>query len=290
MMKRKVIRLAGKTLVVSLPSKWAREKNIVKGAEVEVVNDEKGLHICPAGIKPPEKKISVDFKQYDASTIKSILSVLHKSGFDEIEVLYHPEQQQVIHERIRTNLMGYEITQQSPQRMIIQNVTGDADASFDALMRRVFLVTIELASGVEHAMQSQSNANEFLSLEETNNKLTNYCHRILNKKQDDRYVFMYTLIWLQEKIADDYKKIIHLMENKQHTAAAQQSASRLHECIRVFYEAVYARNIDAVSRARKHIEAVHINVKDELSANFLSVKQHLLEGIGSLTGVVFLQY
>lgn len=289
MMKRKVIQLAGKTLVVSLPSKWARQQNILKGAEVEVIYDSKGLHITPSSVKPPVHTISVDLRQYNTPTINSVLSVLHKSGVDELEVFYIPQQQQVIHERIRTNLMGYEIVQQTSERMVIQNVTGDADASFDALMRRVFLVTLELAAGVEQAMRAQSNANEFLSLEETNNKLTNYCHRILNKKQDGKYVFVYTLIWLQEKIADDYKKIIHLMENKQHSLHVQKAAANLHESVRVFYEAVYARNIEAVASAHKQIEGVKVDGKDEVSTAFLSVKQHLLEGLGSLTGLVFAQ-
>lgn len=288
MMKRKVIQLAGKTLVVSLPSKWARQQNIIKGAEVEVFHDSKGLHIQPDSTKPLAT-ISVDLRQVDNPTVKSVLSVLHKSGYDELEILYNPEQQQVIHERIRTNLMGYEIVQQSSQRMIIQNVTGDADTSFETLMRRVFLVTLELAAGVEKAMHSQTNATELLSLEETNNKLTNYCHRILNKSQAGKYVFVYTLIWLQEKIADDYKNIIHLMENKQHSLSAQKAATTLHECIRIFYETAYAKNLETIAKARQHIEKVKIDVKDELSAAFFSVKRHLLEGLGSLTGLVFAQ-
>ena len=34
--KRKVIQLAGRTLVVSLPSKWAKKHNVQKGDEIVV--------------------------------------------------------------------------------------------------------------------------------------------------------------------------------------------------------------------------------------------------------------
>ncbi|MBI4148527.1 AbrB/MazE/SpoVT family DNA-binding domain-containing protein [Candidatus Woesearchaeota archaeon] len=288
MMKRKVIQLAGKTLVVSLPSKWARQQNITKGQEVEVTCDINGLHITPDS-RPQWKKHTLDVRPHDDATIKSALSVLHKAGADEIEVFYHPEQQKTIHERVRTNLMGFEVVQQSPQRMLIQNVTGDADQSFDALMRRVFLVTLELATGVEHALHTQTSAAEFLSLEETNNKLTNYCHRLLIKKQAEHSIFTYTILWLQEKIADDYKTIIHLMENKQSSHSAQKSATHLTSALRAYYEAVYSPDLSTISRARKHIESIDISVKDDITAAFCSVKQHLLDGIGSLTALALSQ-
>ena len=38
-MKRKVIQLAGRTFVVSLPTSWAREWDVKKGEELELIED-----------------------------------------------------------------------------------------------------------------------------------------------------------------------------------------------------------------------------------------------------------
>ena len=56
-MKRSVIQLAGKTLLVSLPSKWARNCGVRKGEDIEVEERGKSLVITtekPADIEKKE--------------------------------------------------------------------------------------------------------------------------------------------------------------------------------------------------------------------------------------------
>ena len=298
-MIRKVIQLAGKTLVVSLPSVWAKQHNVVKGADVEVIGDANKLCIIPSSVQIPKKTISIDVRAYDSSTIKSVLSVLHKSGYDEMELFYSAGQQAVVQERLKTNLLGFEIVQQSKQRMVVQNVTGDADESFEVLMRRVFLVTLELAKGVEEALrekEANKAVSELLSLEETNNKLTNYCHRILNKNPTVKNNFIYTIIWLQEKIADDYKEIINIIEknkiNRMRSKTntfVQKTAYEILQCIQEFYDVVYSKDMQQIALTRERVKAITVDSKDNISIVFSSIRQHLLDGFGSLTALVFVQ-
>ena len=285
-MKRKVIQLAGKTLVVSLPHMWAKVHAVKKGAEMEVTEEANSLILHPT--TPHEKKqITIDLRPYDEPTVKSVLSVLHKLGYDEIEVLFEDKQQPIILERIKTNLMGFEVVQQTPKRMVIQNVAGDADASFDVLVRRVFLVTLELARGVEDALYENKNARELLSLEETNNKLTNYCHRLLLKKKTQDTVFLYVLLWLQEKIADDYREIIKTVQQTKITSSLQKTAHQLRVCVEEFYAAVYARDLEKIMHARKQIQHVNIQGTDPVSHALRALKQHLTDGLGSVTARVY---
>ena len=287
-MKRKVIQLAGKTFVVSLPQAWAKAHNVRKGQEVEVTEETTGLCIHANGLEE-KKKITVDVRLYDVRTVKSILSVLHKLGFDEVEIFFGRGQQETILERVKTNLMGFEVVQQTAERVVIQNVAGDADESLDVLVRRIFLVTLELARGVEHALAQRSSANELVSLEETNNKLTNYCHRLLLKKPSGSSVFLYVLLWLQEKIADDYREIIQHMSNVKITRAMQESSRVLRVCAEEFYAAVYAQDIQEVMKVRVHVQQVNSNGTDQVSRGLWSLKQHILDGLGSLTARIFVQ-
>ncbi len=287
-MKRKIIQLAGKTLVVSLPHTWAKTHHVTKGAEVEVTEETQGLCIHPSTVQEKKNK-TIDVRLYDEETVKSVLSVLHKLGYDAIEVLCEEKQQPVVLERIKTNLMGFEVVQQSAKKIVIQNITGDADTSFDMLVRRVFLVTLELARGVEEAFLHNKPAHTLLSLEETNNKLTNYCHRLLLKKPTTESLFLYVLLWLQEKIADDYRDIIKNTKRTKITREMQETAQQLRLCTEEFYATVYACSLENIMHVREHIQRVQIRGADPISQSFEALKQHITDGLGSLTARYFVR-
>ena len=81
-MKRKVIQLAGKTLLVSLPIKWAKKYGIKKGNEVEVEERGKSLLIAT------EKAVSMEKKEIVLSGpeefIRRVISAEYKKGVSEI--------------------------------------------------------------------------------------------------------------------------------------------------------------------------------------------------------------
>ena len=57
-MQRKVNQIGPSTLMVSLPSKWAKRYNVRKGDSVEVTEEGKSLHIYPERNTSEGKKAS----------------------------------------------------------------------------------------------------------------------------------------------------------------------------------------------------------------------------------------
>lgn len=209
-MKRSVIQLAGKTSVISLPSKWIQKYNIKKGEELEL--EERGDELV---IKTKQaqkgKKVTLDAKNLHERTLKWVLSGLHKSGYDEIEVLFEKKETlNTIQDTIKNLFMGFAVIDQTSKKCVLKSLSTELDEEFDAVLRRAFLVTNSLASSTLEMIHSGNfkDLEDLHTLEKTNNQLTNFCQRILNKKGFSRLdLFRYVIIWNLEKIADDYKYI-----------------------------------------------------------------------------------
>lgn len=217
-MKRKLIQLAGKTLVVSLPSKWARRYNLRKGEEIEVVEKGPNLLLRTAG-ESESRRIELDARGQNERAIAWLLSSLNKKGYDEIEVIYDTEKTlRQIQEILKNLFVGFVIINQTKSRCVLRCVAKEAIAEFDITLRRAFLVTLTLGENISESLK----ANDFKSiegareLEKTNNQLTNFCERLLNKighQSQENICFYYVIIWNLEKVADDYKYLCDILLN-----------------------------------------------------------------------------
>ncbi|MFC1775182.1 AbrB/MazE/SpoVT family DNA-binding domain-containing protein, partial [Nanoarchaeota archaeon] len=87
-MKRKVIQLAGKTHVISLPSDWVKKYGIKKSDELDVREKHNTLMVSTEQDINVPQKTTVDISGLNEEFIKSIISVLHKVGYDEVEFFF----------------------------------------------------------------------------------------------------------------------------------------------------------------------------------------------------------
>lgn len=211
-MKRRLVEQGGTTLMVSLPSKWARRLNLKKGDEVEL--SEIGRDVVIKTEKDIElERTSIDTTNLNERVIRWLLSGLHKGGYDEIEIIFdRKEVMDIVTELIKDLYMGFAITEQTDKRCVLKNISRDLESEFDTILRRAFLVTVSMGeSCLELTKQGKlGKMKELINLEHTNNQLTNFCERILNKKGYRDYrktCFMYVVAWNLEKVCDDYKYI-----------------------------------------------------------------------------------
>lgn len=216
-MKRKVIQLAHKTLVVSLPSKWVQNYGVKKGAELDV--EERGQQIVfSTALLSPHERVELDFSKLDNDVIhRWVLSSLHKTGYNEIVVHYTDSSViRVIQDAVRELLIGFVIVEQGRNRCVIRMVAEEQEREFDNMLRRAFLVTKSMGESIyDYVGSGRLGAlSELLVLEKTNNQLTNFCERILNKKgyrNDKKRCFVYVVAWNLEKVCDHYRDICRIL-------------------------------------------------------------------------------
>ena len=111
-MKRKVIQLAGKTLLVSLPNKWASNYNVKKGQEIEVTEEHNTLIIHAGNAKTAHSK------EIDVSGLATIATrltgAIYKAGYDELRIRFsNTEELKEIQGTLKRTCLGYEIIEQT---------------------------------------------------------------------------------------------------------------------------------------------------------------------------------
>lgn len=212
-MKRKIIQMAGKTMLVSLPAEWVKKYGVKKGDEIEV--DANGQKIIISTIKQDEalESIQIDASNLNERALEWTLAALHKSGYDEIIINYKkPETLKIINKYLKTFLMGFIIMSHIDNRCVLKAITKNVESEFDSTLRRAFLVTISMGEEtLKHIKEKKfSELLDLIHYEQTNNQLTNFCERLINKgayKNDKHMCFMYVINWNLEKICDNYKYI-----------------------------------------------------------------------------------
>lgn len=278
-MKRSVIQLAGRTLLVSLPAKWADANGVKKGNELEIVEDGHRL------IVNTEAKSKIETAELDADALGILLSryihALYKKGIDEIKIHYSdPKTADVIRNSLLNEVVGYEIVSQTPKSCDIKLITSGNLSEFDNLLRRTFLLLISMAE--ECALAIKNKDFEHLSktalLEETNNRLTTICRRSLNKWGAENFSKVgpiYYIIEDLENLADEYKYLCKglygLRTHKQIIRPEILNVlEKTNEMLRLFYESFYKFEINkfiAVYEMRKKIVSMALDLIENKKPN-----------------------
>ena len=252
-MKRKVIQLAGKTLVVSLPSKWAERYGIKKGEEVEVVDIGPYIKIFKeSGTGSDEKKrVTIDLRNANRAATRAILSGFYKQGYDEITVMYNSKEvYDAIQEKRRDAWPGFTVHETGDDRLIVSSFANDSPTEFNASLRRAFLVTISMGEKLLDAIKRRDykNLEEIKQMEGLNNQLTSFCERLINKGfvDKDKASFYYVLCWNLEKVCDPYRDIICLINENEKTKISPDIVDLFgitNIILKKYYEAVFDYNI-----------------------------------------------
>jgi len=212
-MKRKIIQMAGKTMVVSLPSAWVKKYGVKKGEEVEVEESGKDIIIST------DKSISVSKKYLDLSDLEPIInrSIIeaYKKGHDELEIKYETKTLFNRIQKVIAELIGFEVIKQSDKSCIIKSVSQPSTDEFDNILRRLFLILKRMGeeslAGIEK--NDKSLLLSVIDSDHNVNKFTNFCIRHINKRgysdlQQNNAMFF--IINTLESIGDEYKRLSKL--------------------------------------------------------------------------------
>lgn len=264
-MKRKLIQMAGKTIVVSLPAEWVKKYNLKKSEEIDL--EEQGGRIVISTSKEYNiEKVKIDLREATERVIRWTLSALHKSGFDEI-VIEHDKKETVrlIEELIKDLFTGFTIIEQTKERCVLKSISKDQESELDPALRRAFLVTISMGEETLEAIKQGKfgDLKELAMKERTNNQLTNFCERILNKRGYKNYKktnFMYIIAWNLEKICDNYNYICNLLKDAKKVKIGYDVIKlyeSANELFKGYYELFYKFDINRLSELstkKKEIE------------------------------------
>lgn len=212
-MKRKIVQHGSSSLTITLPIKWIKKFNLKKGDLLDLEESGPSIRVSTQqGVASPKK--SMEIEEAGIFT-KNNLSHLYQLGYDEIEIRFeNKETLDQINQRL-PSCMGFEIIDQKENMVLIKSIATTIETEFDTLLRKSFLITNEMAKNILHALEKQqyNKLQEIRNMESLNNKFTDICIRILNKrgyKVQMRTMQMYEIVKNIERIADKFKYICDL--------------------------------------------------------------------------------
>ena len=270
-MKRKVIQIAESTQLVSIPRQWGKKYNVKKGDELEVTIKGNRIEITTSTQKEPVIQ-DLDISGLGLMIFRYIMA-LYKRGVDEIHVTYNDEKLiEIIHKAIHTDAVGYEIIDQSKGKCIIKYVTGEL-GDFESILRRMFLLLINMSNETYDAIEKRNfeRLNNVAFLEETNNRFTTQCRRLINKKGYDvenSIGALYYILEDMENIADYYKYLCMYLYKRANdkTKISKETLELLKKtnmALKLFYECYYKfdkEKIVEIGNLRKEVVDVGIEL------------------------------
>jgi phosphate uptake regulator len=254
-MKRKIIQLAKNTLVVSLPTEYIKHQGLEKGDELDTEIEGHKFILTPQG-KIGEEEAEISVKNMTERSLRWHISSLHKQGYDQITIREYTEQQYRILEELINNLfVGFMIKEKTTLRVIVGQVAVVAADEFNRTLRQAFRHMNTMFEDFIKALEKQDN--NLLAYqqqhEQTNNKLTNFCERLLNKTlhQKQKGHFWYVIAWNLEKIADNFK---YLMDLDIATVTEEDIAlvKKVHKFYNDYYTCFYSFSIETLAQLSSH--------------------------------------
>lgn len=186
-----------KSFTVTLPLEWVKTHKLEKKRVVELELIQDMILISPE--KTKVDRLIIDGEEYSLSLVK-VLQQAYRKGIDEIRVNFTSGKQlQTITKVVNQKLLGYEIMGQGKGYLLIKDITRESEENFSAVLRRVFLLLLELTTTTS---KEQMNV-----IAENISKLINYCQRILMKRGHVEYMKVptyYLVLDRLEKLKDEF--------------------------------------------------------------------------------------
>ena len=247
------MQLGKSTYVISLPTKWVKTGGLNKGDELEVTICGSSINVSYEGSGAVvEEVLEIDISNLsNEMAIRFLLPPLHKNGYNKIVLNCRLEQIPLIQEKINSMLFGYEIISVVGNKCTVKMISQESKEDFDNLLRRVFLVTLQLAENTYLLIKDKKydKLQDLIVLEKTNNKLTNYVERLINKQMgpEKKNSFLYVVTWVQENIGDEYKYICQVLAKEKNLDESFVSVfEEMNKLLRMLYNLFYTFSFEAV--------------------------------------------
>jgi phosphate uptake regulator len=211
-MKRKVNRVGTNTLTVSLPTKWTKNNNIVKGDELLVEEEGNKLTILKGkNNKKSEKKI-VEIK--GDNYLERFIAVPCIHGYDEVKVIFDSPDVIARITRSVNRFIGFEIVEQDEKSCLIKNIAPeleeDFQVTFNRLIHVVSTISTEFRTFIEN--EDKTKFKTISGLRDLARKFQIFCARLIHKniETDSCNFQLYYIVNVLQSITWDFKEAYRL--------------------------------------------------------------------------------
>ncbi|MDG6923250.1 MAG: phosphate uptake regulator PhoU [Nitrososphaerota archaeon] len=184
---RRVQLTGGSTLVVSLPSDWARGVGLKAKDEVHMVpQTDMSLLVIP-GIreeKVPERVIEISQKEDEDEVLRQFIAY-YVSGFDSIRLKFKsqlPEMRSKLKTHIRHKLIGVEIDEETTDNILTQGLHGNVDLPLKKALSRMSIIASSMQFDAVKSLSTgdPALASEIIDRDDEVDRFAHFISRQLN--------------------------------------------------------------------------------------------------------------
>ena len=288
-MKRKIAQIGPSTLMISLPSKWAKKFNLKKGHELEITeNNEKLIVSTQNEIQKNELELNVSSLNL---MLYRLIGAVYKAGYEQVKIIFNtPEQLEIIYDVLRKTCIGFEIIEQSKNFIIIKEISKPEHHEFENVLRRNFLFLLSVANDSLDSIKKQDyDELKNITLRDYNiNKYSDFCRRILNKRSiSEKNPPLYHIIEQLEKLGDIYRDLcLYIYENKlKIDKETLQIYQKINEFLNSFYVAFYKFNFENMEEFGRTRQALRELLNKSLNSK--TQDKHVLFYLSNISNTVF---
>ena len=216
-----------KSYTVTLPLDWVKVQGLDKSRKIDLQVVGAKVVLSAGG---NSERVLINLNDYPHTVIK-VLQGLYRQGVNEVKLEYKDSAQLTEVNRLLGRLMGYEIIEHTKDYIIIKDITKESSEDFDTVLRRIFLLALELTNSRE--------TEQIASLDVTIKKLVNYGQRILVQQGHAEYQkvpFYFVLLDRLEKLADEYGWILASPLNREQRKQLMDINRATHKLYELYYK------------------------------------------------------
>ncbi len=243
-MKRKLVKQGLRALTLTIPSSWIEKNNLKPGDEVDLIEVDDSLTISTEK-KQPSKEISVDISGLLPRLADRFMARAYQKGYDKIKVRFdEPELMLAIKNKV-PELMGFEILNVGKKEIDIQVISTQLDLDFDTILRRAFLILMEMSKTCHDAWKNEDKKSleNIFHQDFDVNRFLYFCLRYLNKSQKmmsfGRSILYYQIESLED-LGDELKELGRQLAKIRVDKDILNILDKMNEMFRISYEFFYA--------------------------------------------------
>jgi phosphate uptake regulator len=292
-MKRRVVEQGGLTLMISLPRKWAKKYGLKKGDEIEL--SERGKELLLSTEKAIEEEATTTVKIEDtAKFMGRLVHAPYRFGYNEVEIKYSdPSAVPKIQEYL-DQLLGFEIVEQGTNYMKVQMVAKELETEFEKMLRRILFMAQDMAKELYLGVKDEDTEKlkGVAAMEKMNNKLTNFCERMLNKHgypDTKKTGMMYCTVWAMEQVADEISEMCKALAEDTKVGdetldALEGFSKEIEQFNTVFYKHDYDSLWDFREKHNAFLKTLdNIKAKTKTETKTISLMRSVVEKLRHLT-------
>lgn len=291
--------MGGKTFVLSLPSQWIKRYQIRKGEELDIEERGSELVVRPDS-KLLAKEIEVDFSSLHKMLHRAV-GALYKAGYTKVKVHYKDKEQlQIIEKTLKRTLIGFEITQQGENYVVIELLSRLVSEGFDVTLKRFFYSLESMNQDLAQALAAKKEREDLLrkviEKDDQNNRLADFCRRVINTGETQHLEMVSNLYYITEqleRIGDLYKMMAeHVLQSKLHCSEESVAFLRdLHMLFVQYRTLFFSFSLEGVEEFGKSFYSLKEKIKvlqqkENAESYFLFYEGVLLETIFDMNGVL----